>query len=94
MRPSKNDGFDDLSSEYILNSPTSFFKILSVLFTCMLHHSYSPDSFCLSTMGPIPKGSNKDLSMSKNYRGIALDSIFSKNFDNCIISAEKFSINF
>ena len=48
----------------------------------MLHHSYSPDSFCLSTMVPIPKGSNKDLSISKNYRSIALVSIFSKIFDN------------
>ena len=25
----------------------------------MLHHSYSPDSFCLSTMIPIPEGSYK-----------------------------------
>ena len=48
-----------------------FLEIVSVLFTCMLHHGYSPDSFCLSTMIPIPKGSNKDLSMSENYRGIA-----------------------
>ena len=71
----------------------SLFEILSVLVTCMLHHSYSPDSFCLSTMVPIPKGSNKDLSMSKNYRGIALSSIFSKIFDNCIISAECLALN-
>ena len=93
MRPGKNDGFDGLSSDYILNAPMSLFEILSVLFTCMLHHSYSPDSFCLSTMVPIPKGSNKDLSMSKNYRGIALGSIFSKIFDNCIISAECLALN-
>ena len=46
----------------------SLFEILSVLFTCMLHHSYSPDSFCLSTMVPIPKGSNKDLSMSRKLQ--------------------------
>ena len=93
MRPGKNDGFDGLSSDYILNAPMSLFEILSVLFTCMLHHSYSPDSFCLSTMVPIPKGSNKDLSMSINYRGIALGSIFSKIFDNCIISAECLALN-
>ena len=76
MRPGKNDGFDDLLSDYILNAPKSLFEILSVLFTCMLHNSYSPDSFCLSTMASIPKGSNKDLSMSINYRGIALGSMF------------------
>ena len=59
----------------------------------MLHHGYSPDSFCLSTMIPIPKGSNKDLSMSKNYKGIALGSIFSKFFDNYIISAQCLVLN-
>ena len=61
----------------------------------MLPHSYSPDSFCLSTIVPIPKGSNKDLStcISKNYKGTALGSIFSKIFDNCIISAECQALN-
>ena len=43
MCPGKNDGFDGLSSDYILNAPMSLFEILSVLFTCMLHHSYSSD---------------------------------------------------
>ena len=90
MRPGKNDGFDGLSSDYILNAPMSLFEILSVLFTCMLHHL---DSFYLSTMVPIPKGSNKDLSMSKNYRCIALSSIFSKIFDNCIISDQCLALN-
>ena len=55
---------------------------------CLLPVPWQLLSFCLSTMVPIPKGSNKDLSMSKNYRGIALGSIFSKIFDNYIISAE------
>ena len=36
----------------------------------------------------IPKGFNKDLSKSQNYRGIALSSLFSKIIDHCIISCE------
>ena len=59
----------------------------------MLHHSYSSQLFWLSTIIPIPKTSNKDLSMSENYRGIALGSIFTKIFDNCIISAECLALN-
>ena len=39
MRPGKNDGFDGLSSDYILYVQMSLFEILSVLFTCMLHHA-------------------------------------------------------
>ena len=54
----------------------------------MLHHSFSPSTICISTMIPIPKGFNKDLSKSQNYRGIALSSLFSKIFDHCIISCE------
>ena len=76
LRPGKNDGFDGLSSDYILNAPMSLFKILSVLFTCMLHHSYSPDLFCLSTMVPIPKGSNKDPSCLKTTGVLLLAAFF------------------
>ena len=54
----------------------------------MLHYSYSLDQFCLLTMIPIPKGSNKDLCV-KNHRDIALGSIF----DNSIISAECVALN-
>ena len=39
---------------------------------------------------PIPKGSNKDLTNIKNYRGIALSSLISKFFDNCIISSNSY----
>ena len=37
-------------------------------------------------MIPIPKGSKKDTSDIRNYRGIALSSLLSKLFDSCIIS--------
>ena len=50
-------------------------------------HSFSPSTFCISTMIPIPKGINKDLSKAQNYRGVSL-SLFSKIFDHCIISCE------
>ena len=90
MRPGKNDGFDGLSSDYNLNAPMSLFEILSVLFTCILHHSYSPSSFCLSIMvhAPISKGSNKDLSTSmfKNHKGIALTLWLSRYFGSLKIT--------
>ena len=52
----------------------------------MLHYSFTPKSFCISTMISIPKGSNKDTSDIKNYRGISLSILLSKLFDSCIIS--------
>ena len=88
LKSGKNDGFDGLTSDYILNASPVLYEYLSFLFTCMLHHSFSPSTFCISTMIPIPKRFNKDLSKSQNYRGIALSSLFSKIFDHCIISCE------
>ena len=88
LKSGKNGGFDGLTSDYLLNASPLLYEYLSFLFTCMLHHSFSPSTFCISTMIPIPKGFNKDLSKSQNYRGIALSSLFSKIFDHCIISCE------
>ena len=51
---------------------------------------FIPTSFSISTMVPIPKGRNKELTNIKNYRGIALCSLISKLFDNCIISSNSY----
>ena len=56
----------------------------------MLSHCFIPTLFLVSTMVPIPKGSNKDLTNIKNYRGIALSSLISKLYDNCIISSNSY----
>ena len=56
----------------------------------MLSHCFIPTSFSVSTMVPIPKGSNKKLTNIKNYREIALSTLISKLFDNCIISPNSY----
>ena len=48
----------------------------------MLSHCFIPTSFSVSTMVPIPKGSNKELTNIKHYREIAFSSLISKLFDN------------
>ena len=63
---------------------------LSCLFACVLSHCFIPTSFSVSTMVPIPKGSNKELTNIKNYRGIALSSLISMLFDNCIMSLNSY----
>ena len=86
LKPGKSDGFDGLTSDYFINASPLFYVYLSHLFTTMLYYCFSPPSFCISTIIPIPKGSNKDTSDIRNYRGIALSSLLSKLFDSCIIS--------
>ena len=51
----------------------------------MLSHCYTPTSFCVSTMIPIPKKGSGSMNDIRNYRGIALSSLLSKLFDHCII---------
>ena len=67
LKSGKNEGFDGLTSDYLLNASPLLYEYLSFLFTCMLHHSFSPSTFCIFTLIPIPKGFNKDLSKSQNY---------------------------
>ena len=86
LKPDKSDGFDGLTSDYLINASLLFYVYLSHLITIMLYYCFTPKSFCISTMIPIPKGSIKDTSDSRNYRGVALSSLLSQLFDSCIIS--------
>ena len=84
LKPGKSNGFNGVSTDYFISGSLLISEYLSCLFTCMLSHCFLPTSFSISTMVPILKGSNKDLTNVKNYRGIALSSLISKLFDNWI----------
>ena len=86
VKQGKNDGYDGLISDYIINGTPLLFHYLSILFSLMLSHCYAPSSFCISTMVPIPKKSSGSMREITNYMCIALSSLLSKIFDNCIIS--------
>ena len=58
---------------------------LACLLSAVIVHGIAPTNFLLSTIVPIPKGHNANLSVSENFRGIALSSIQGKLFDNIIL---------
>ena len=58
----------------------------------MIKHSFAPCKFGISTIVPIHKGSNLKASDSKNYRAVALSSLFSKILDKCILSMQSDSL--
>ena len=58
---------------------------LSLLFTGMLRHGFTPHEMLLSTIIPIPMNSCKSLSNSENYRAITLFSAIGKVLDWVII---------
>ena len=47
----------------------------------MLVHGFVADDPLVSTVIPIPKGKNTNVTVSANYRGIALSSIIGKIID-------------
>jgi hypothetical protein len=54
---------------------------MSCLFTSIIVHGTVADRFWLSTIVPISKGRNANLSESSNFRGIALSSVYGKFLD-------------
>ena len=81
----KTEGYDGLTSDYINNGTSLLTHYLSLLFSLMLSHCYTPTSFFVSTMIPIFKKGSGSMNDIRNYRGIALSSLLSKLFDHCII---------
>ena len=82
----KNDGSTGLTSDHIINAGDNCLTHIALLFTAIATHGTVPDSFLFSTIVPIPKGKNVDVSDSSNFRGITLSSIFGKLFDNIVLS--------
>ena len=60
---------------------------LSYLHVCCITVFHHPP-FCISTMIPISKRFNKDLSKYQSYGGFGLSSLFSKIFDYGLVSCE------
>ena len=96
LKAGKHDGFDGLSSDFILNGTEFLDDHVSFLFTIMLSHCYVLVSFYISTMIPIPKGSGS-VGDIKYYRALLLVACclsylihpqLSKLFDACVISSQ------
>jgi hypothetical protein len=81
----KNESSSELSSDYVINAGNDCMVHIACLFSAVIVHGTAPANFLSSTIVPIPKGRNANLSVSENFRGIALSSIFGKIFDNIIL---------
>ena len=85
FKSGQSDGSESLFSDHFIHDTHRFYVILSILFTSMLSHGFSPNSMILGTMIPIPKDKKTSLFNSGNYRVIVLCSIFSKILDWVIL---------
>ena len=72
-------------TDHIINGTAKLNTMMSLLFTSMIHHSFTPMDMLLGTIIPIPKDTRKSANDSNNYRSIALSSAFGKVLDWIII---------
>lgn len=85
MKCDKGDVDNILSSDHFVHACDDLFVHISFLFTGLVTHGFLPDFFLRCSIKPIPKGHNQNLSLSDNYRGIAISSLFGKILDNIIL---------
>jgi hypothetical protein len=62
------------------------FVHIALLFSALLVRVIAPCDFSVSTVTPVPKGKNANLSISANYGGITASSVFDEIFDKIVLS--------
>ena len=85
LKPGKADGGSGVLTDHIMHGGHNLHVHLCQLFNSMLIHGMSPSSLQSSTLVPIPKDKRKSLSVSDNYRAIALSSPLCKVLHTIIL---------
>jgi len=89
LHSGKGDGYRGLMSDHIKLACDELSVHIAMLFTSMSVHGFVPEDFQISTIIPIPKGKNANLTDSDNYRGITVSSVLEKVFD--LVVLDKYS---
>ena len=75
LKLGKNDGAEGISSDHVVNAGIALYPHIASLFSCMLTHGIATGDLFISTVIPIPKARNTNLTSADNYRAIALSAI-------------------
>jgi Reverse transcriptase (RNA-dependent DNA polymerase) len=81
----KRDGYKGLSTNHFKHAGPSICQHLAHLFNGMLRHGSVPDDFLQGTTIPIPKQRTSNATVSANYRGITLSSVFGRILDLIVL---------
>ena len=85
IKPNKSDPVYDFTSDCLKNAPSILFIHLCNILRSFLIHAHVSSILLLSTLVPIVKDKLGNLCSSKNYRSIAISSLFLKILDWVII---------
>ena len=81
----QSDPVYDFSSDFLKHGPDILFENLAILIKSCSIHGYMSEIFLLATLVPLVKDKLSDLTVSKNYRSIAVSSLILKIVDWVII---------
>ena len=81
IKHGKKDGYSLIYTDHFINGTNKLYIMLSLLFSSMIVHGFSPDGLNISTIQPLVKNKRKSLNDSSNFRAIALSSPVAKIFD-------------
>ena len=84
---SKSPGPDCISAEQLVYADESLHFFLYELFDMCIVHGYAPNSSLNTTVVPICKNKNGNMSDTSNYRAVALATVVSKLLEHFILSS-------
>lgn len=84
MTRGKSPGHDSLSIEHLQYAGVHLPRVLAMLFTLCIGHTYLPDDMLKTIVVPVPKNRTGDASDVNNYRPISLATIICKVLDSVL----------
>lgn len=84
LKRGKSLGHDSLSIEHLLHAGKHLPRVLAIIFSLCLSHSYLPADLLKTIVVPIVKNKTGDASEKSNYRPISLATIIAKVLDSLI----------
>ena len=85
LKPSKNDPVYTISSDWLINAPEVLFIRPAKIIRCFIYRGHVSKFLLISTLIPLVKDKFSDITLSKNYRSIAISSLICKLIDIIII---------
>lgn len=70
--------------EHIMNGSHGLYVHLHLLFNGLIQHGFVPTDFLKSTISPVIKDREGDLSTPNNYRGVTLSNLFAQLFERAL----------
>jgi len=84
LKHGKTYGIDNLMGEHVQYSYPTLCYMLSKMFRVCIQCKHIPEAFGTSYTVPVPKVNNRTIALLSDFRGISINTVISKVFENCL----------